>query len=87
MLLETPGIAGLRAGTATGLMLMTQRIGAAVFPIVFAAVATTTSMVVSLCVITGFAVVAAIFYLFTKETGMGREEAKRRKEEKKALKI
>ena len=85
MLLETPGIAGLRAGTAVGLLVTMQRIGAAVFPMVFAAISAITSMTIGMCVVVGFAAVAAIIFLFTKETGIGREAAKKRQEEKKAL--
>jgi len=89
ILIETPGVAGLRAGTATGLLIFVMHIGGAVFPWIFTAVSElagsiSTGMIV-ICLLGG--ILCPVFMAFTKETGIGREAAKKVFAEKKAARM
>lgn len=78
MLMETPGVAGLRAGTAVGLLITMQRFGAALFPVLFAAVAAVTNMITSFSIIISMVFISAILYMFTKETGVNAKDKKKK---------
>jgi MFS family permease len=88
MLQESPGIAGLRSGTALGMMNTFSKASSAIFPMVFAGfVAMTGSAVVALSLVSLFAVLASVLVMLSKETGIGREAAKLKQQEKKAAKL
>lgn len=88
MLMESPGIAGMRSGTAMGFMLTMARLAAFVFPVIFAAIAAAVgSEIIGIAVIAGFSVIAAIFILLSKETGMGKEAAQKMIAERKATRL
>ncbi|NLW78664.1 MAG: MFS transporter [Ruminococcaceae bacterium] len=85
MLVESPGIAGMRAGTAYGVMLTLARLAAFGMPLLYSFINSLIgNMYISIMVIAAFAIVSAVFIMLAKETGMGREAAKKLQEEKKA---
>jgi MFS family permease len=88
MTLESPGVAGLRAGTAVGMLTFAQYLGGAVVPFAYAGISESYSggTAMSVVCITG-AVLSIAFMLQVKETGMGREAAEKLYQEKKAAKL
>jgi len=86
MLQESPGVAGLRAGTAMGVLITVSRIGAMVVPLLFAAIAGVAGMIVGISIVAGLCLFGAVFIGLAKETGIGREAANKLQEEKKAAK-
>jgi sugar phosphate permease len=88
IMLETPGVAGIRAGTAIGLLILSMHLGGAVMPFIYTALAghfSEPNAMVIVC-IAGSLLCVSILSL-TKETGMGREAAEKLYQEKKAARL
>ena len=84
MLIESPGMGGMRAATALGLMSTGNRAVAAVLPMLFAFVAGIGGVIMGATVNASLVIIAAFFIFISDETGMGREAAEKAIAERKA---
>lgn len=85
MLIESPGMGGMRTGVALGMMSTGNRAMAALLPILFGFVATHWGMVAGGTVNASITFIAALFIILSKETGMGKEAAAKAIAERKAM--
>jgi MFS family permease len=82
LMLEHPTVAGVKAGTATGLLLTLSKGGGVVFPLIFTGVAGATgSVVTAWLAMLGVGVLGIIPLLFTQDTGPKAIARRKAKEE------